>query len=381
MIVISSQNPKAIQYAKSVAVYISRTPCATEFLTTAMDKLHPRSLQVLGANEIEEITSKKYIPAVNLFHGDVAKALSKYPGKTRLSPGYLLVAFLVDVTIEMDQISIIEHLPLLLNLIFVHLDASVVKSGEMRLLLINLLQLLLKRQKSKTDRVDATITALNMKEGKRIWKFEDSLPGTNELESEAQMGALVLEILDLFRDIYPDLAHDWSFIAIYWGTKCHDYHIACRSLQIFRKLQKFNFNYLGMLIGGLTTSVSDTDTNTQRYSNELLLSIKNALSFISADDIMYDFPQLFWACVALLSSIHEWEFLMGLEMITSILKKLDLNDVKALNLLVSTIPKGWDGGFDGLMKLLCRGLSSSNIESLTIETINSLLFVSTPILL
>jgi hypothetical protein len=83
----------------------------------------------------------------------------------------------------------------------------------------------------------------------------------------------------------------------------------------------------------------------------------------------------------LLGSLLEWEYLAGLNMISMILKNLDLTDNKLIQQLLGTLPHKWPSGFDGLLRPLLRGLSSSETESTCIDIINSLLFVSVPVFL
>jgi hypothetical protein len=382
MQVLCFQNQTTINAAKTVAVAIGQTQYGDMFFDAALERLCPHSLGINSFTSLEDLRALKCIPSSKLYYADLQGIGMATPLKSRVSPGFLLAAFVVDMLIAVDRGVILRHLPMLLPVIFIHLDASVNKTEEMRLLLVNVIQAILLDDTSKKDRMDATITALNMKEGKRLWKYEDNIVGKSGMESEEQIGALALTLIELFDEIYPNLREDWSYFSLKIGTICRDYHLASRSLQIFRKIcSDSNPGHLGLILRGLGHCICDSDEKMQKLSNELIICLKKYVEFIPISEIPLKHPQIFWTAVTLLSSGLEWEYHAGLKMTKFILKSLDLTNRNLIQHILDSLPPKWPGSFEGLLRLLLKGFSCSETESNCLELINSLLFVSLPIFL
>jgi hypothetical protein len=380
LMVLTYPNRKIIHCMKAVSVIFSHTENSQAYFDTLLEKIDPHSLDIPSSTLLEELRMKKCKPAPNLHLADVKDFGMASSGKSRISAGFSLSTAVVEMTIEMEPSILLNSLPVLLTVVFVHLDASAMKVEEMRVLLVNLIQVILKNDESKKDRVDATIAALNLKEGKRVWRFEHRVPGQCGLESEDQLGALALELLDLFENVYPSLGRDWGWTALQFGSTCRDYHLASRALQIYRKLtHEFQSSHLYLLLKGFSYCIADTDDHVQKLSNEFVICIKTISESLTTSQLVDDHPQLFWTSIALLSSTLEWEYMEGLRMTATVLKNLDMTDNKIVHHILSTLPTKWPAGFQGILRLLLRGLRSSETESLALEIINSLLFVSVPI--
>jgi hypothetical protein len=380
LMVLTYPNRQIIHCMKTVSVMFSHTSRCQTYFETVLEKIGPNSLDIPSSALLEEVRSKKCKPSSKLYLADAKDFGMASSSKSRVSPGFLLCTSVVEMTIEMKPNVLLNALPVLLTVVFVHLDASVLKTEEMRLLLVNLIQVMLKEDPSKKDRVDATIAALNLKEGKRVWRFEHHSLGQFGLESEDQLGALALELLDLFENIYPNLGRDWGLAALQFGCTCRDYHLSSRALQIYRKLTlEFHSSHLHLLLKGFSYCIADPDDHNQKLSNEFVICIKRISHNLTASQLVNDYPQLFWTSIALLSSTLEWEYMEGLKMTATVLKNLDLTDNKIIHHILSTLPTKWPAGFQGILRLLLRGLRSSETESLSLEIMNSLLFVSVPI--
>ncbi|KAJ3349901.1 Cell morphogenesis protein PAG1, partial [Kappamyces sp. JEL0680] len=126
----------------------------------------------------------------------------------------------------------------------------------------------------------------------------------------------------------------------------------------------------------LSTCVSDSHKQIQYHSLDLLLSLHHIVKSISSREIVYSYPQLFWISLALLSSVNEWEYREGAEIL-----ELVLTNQSVINSLMSTLPSKWPGGFSGLFAPLSRGLQSSKIEEISLRIINSLLVTAVPVFL
>jgi hypothetical protein len=212
-----------------------------------------------------------------------------------------------------------------------------------------------------------------------LWKKEDPSPENPEPESTGQLTALTLEILDVFSLVYPLLRADWTEIALKWGTTCNESHTACRSLQITRALKpQVSSTVLAQLAQALSVAVSDARSLLQNQSLDILLTVKNLYHDTNASKIFSEYPHFFWISLALLSSVHEWEYKEGLSLLGSLLSQTDLSKPNMIQLFISSMPSKWPHGFHGVLIPLTRGLVSSKTCDEALNIINSLLSISVP---
>ncbi len=380
--VFSLQSSKAIMVAKNIAVFLSRCESGGFLVQHVMSKISPDNLIPISDSVAANAQARDWKPVPGLYFADLSDVALSSNSSSMYSLCYLYHTLLVDVVLEMDKHNFILHLPTLLTMVFTQLDASASRCEEMRVTLVSLLQSILATGSRKNKRIGPILVALNLKEGKSMWKYEDPLPNSTELESSDRMSALALEVLDMFQDTYPQLQDEWGAACVNWGSKCPDNHVACRSLQLFRAIKpKLNQNMVQQLAESLHTSVSDNHKLVQYHCLDLLLSLKYIAKSINAKDLIYNYPQLFWISLSLLSSVNEWEYQEGLEILKQILEVFDISQQSVINSLMSTLPSKWPGGFAGLFIPLSRGLQSSKTEALALHLINSLLFTAVPVFL
>ncbi|KAJ3277865.1 Cell morphogenesis protein PAG1 [Borealophlyctis nickersoniae] len=373
---VQKRNPKFVAYAKKVMVYLARTVACPQLVDALIARISPRNL--VPESSTEAMTKTNNVDAAgkdsvspSLYMSDLEQVLVDMPTRPAFSKGQLACVLLVDLAIEVGT-ALHEHLPLLLHIIFVQLDHFITLICEQnRLLLINLIQSLVPRDVAG-DRIDAVHAALSLKEGKRLWPYEDVTYKNRGIESPKQLGALVLEVLDLFSIVDPDLAQNWGETALTWGTACPVRHVACRSLQIFRTLMPaFSQRMLGDLLHRLASTVADPTEEIQGFALEIIATLDEMVESLDSHRLVL-FPQLFWAAVACIHSPHELEYLEGVQLLEKILAKLDLNDASRRNILLINLPTRWKGHFGGMQPLLLRGLVSSNAERACLKVLNML---------
>ncbi|KAI8898227.1 cell morphogenesis N-terminal-domain-containing protein [Globomyces pollinis-pini] len=377
LIAISTQNPDAIHFSKIIAIYLCQDGFESIFLDTILSRLTPKSIIIPPEEHFGDVIALKCQPVSPIYTADMDSVLVKQLDQSaaKVSPGQFAISLLVDVVIGIDKQLLVPNLPLLLSIIFVQLDGHTWKCEELRLLLVNLIQAILP---TDNDRVIASLTALNLKEGKRMWKYEDTSADMLELESTNQMAALAIEILEIFSVVQPNLLNEWAETLLYWGTHLPGSHVACRSLQIFRNLNPtFTQRMLSQLVHCLSFTISDAFVGFQGFSIDILLSLSKIAENLNSSQIL-DLPQLFWTTVGILSSGHECEYLLSLKLLSTLLSKLDMTDKSVNDTLLEHRPSKWIPGFSGLFIPLARGLQSSTTEKLSLELINSLLFVAIP---
>ncbi|KNC98027.1 uncharacterized protein SPPG_06446 [Spizellomyces punctatus DAOM BR117] len=376
---VQKRNPNFVRHAKKVMVYLARTLACAQLVDALVERITPQSLVPSGisgdtSTPAIEMTKTKHLPRPPLYMADLEQVLIDMPKRPAFSKGQLACVLLVDLAVEVGA-ALRPHLPLLLHIIFVQLDHFITLICEQnRLLLINLIQSIVPRDVAG-EHIDTVHAALSLKEGKRLWPYEDITPKNHDIESEHQLGALVVDVLDLLSVVDCDLVQSWGETALAWATSCPVRHVACRSLQIFRTLMPaFSQRMLGELLQRLANTLADPTEEIQGFALENIMTLTAMIDSLDGYRLIL-FPQFFWAAVACIHSPHEWEYLEGVRLLEKILKKLNLDDPSCRNILLINLPTKWRGQFTGLQSLLLRGLSSSVTEQSSLRLINSLVFL------
>ncbi|TPX59464.1 hypothetical protein PhCBS80983_g02476 [Powellomyces hirtus] len=379
---VKKRNPKFVNHAKKVMVYLARTMACPNLVDGLIARISPKSLVPSGLEDgggtsdakpapIEVAKLQKALPHPPLYMADLEQVLVDMPKRPAFSTGQLACVLLVDLAVEVGA-ALRPHLALLLHVIFVQLDHFITLICEQnRLLLINIIQSTVPRDVAG-EHIDTVHAALSLKEGKRLWAYEDVTPKNQDIESQHQLGALVVDVLELFLVVDPELAQTWGETALTWGTGCPVRHVACRSLQILRTLMPaFSQRMLGELLQRLANTLADPTEEIQGFALELIITLNAMIDSLDKSGLMM-FPQFFWAAIACIHSPHEWEFSEGVTLLEKILRKLDVHDASCRNILLINFPTKWKGHFTGLQPLLMRGLCSSNTEKHCLRVLNSL---------
>ncbi|KAJ3152742.1 Cell morphogenesis protein PAG1 [Geranomyces michiganensis] len=392
---VKKRNPKFVTHAKKVMVYLARTSACAQLVDGLIARITPKNLVPSGLEDansggggaasdsrpapIEVAKLQKTSPQTALYMADLEQVLVDMPKRPAFSTGQLACVLLVDLAVEVGA-ALRPHLALLLHVIFVQLDHFITLICEQnRLLLINIIQSTVPRDVAG-EHIDTVHAALSLKEGKRLWAYEDVTPKNPDIESQHLLGALVVDVLDLFLVVDPELAQTWGETALAWGTSCPVRHVACRSLQIFRTLMPaFSQRMLGELLQRLANTLADPTEEIQGFALELITTLSAMIDSLDRSRLVM-FPQFFWAAIACIHSPHEWEFSEGVVLVEKILQKLDVQDPACRNILLVNLPSKWKGQFSGLQPLLMRGLCSSSTEKHCLRIINSLVSLEDPAL-
>ena len=185
------------------------------------------------------------------------------------------------------------------------------------------------------------------------------------------MDRLCREILSLLVPLYPQLRQSWGELALAWGCDCAIRGIAFRSLQLFRALMsKINRLQLANMIGRISGTVSSaTDESLQSFTREVLITYTGLAKSNLDPDLL---PPLFWCACACLSTTVEQEFLTVLQLLEVLLTKLDLDDAKTVDALISYRPTNWTGPEPTLQPLIMQGLRSSSACDLSLTLLGRL---------
>lgn len=293
----------------------------------------------------------------------------------RLSLGSAQFAwlFLTDVAIQRCW-ELKAQLPILLHALFTHLDHRVpfVRQRAQRML-YQLLRSWTPGYDELQDRsihpgssvLKDAIAELESEAESMYWKDDES-----GAECEPKMKWLSSRVIHHFEPLFPGLVEQWGQLTLSWGTACSIRGIAFRSLQIFRALlPRIKQSDLAVLLGRLTSTISDPDENIQSFTSEMLLCIT---TLTSAGDVDWTLlPQIFWCASACLSTTVEKEFGEVLALLDALLLKIDFEDSRSVELLLSNRPRDWQGS-PSLQRALLKGLRSAETAGRTFRILQTL---------
>lgn len=304
-----------------------------------------------------------------------------FSGEPRLSLGVAQFAllFLSETALERYW-EFQDQLPVLFHALFMHLDhRHPFVQQRSRHMLFQLLRSCLTGYDELPDRslyrsrpeLKATIQNLEKEVETRIWKEDES--GT---DVEAKMRWFGNTVLNLVEPLHPTLSEQWGTLALNWGTACSIRPVAFRSLQLYRALNpRIGPTHVGMLLGRLANTIADEDDAIQSFNVEILCTL-NALASSSELEAS-QVPQLFWCAVACLSTTVETEFLHTLQLLDTVLNRIDLDDPDTADHLFAYMPTNWTGSA-ALQSNLLTGLRSSVTSDLTLKLLQRLAKVNDP---
>ena len=262
-----------------------------------------------------------------------------------------------------------EHVPLLLQVIMVLWDHyTPVVQDQAREMLVHLLhELVISKIDDHTTGVDKQsiedfVESIRKHDPKIVWNYDDK-NGKDAEDSGSKvpesMTYVADEVLKFFSLAYPGLREAWGKVALSWATACPVRHLACRSFQLFRCiLSTLDQQMLSDMLARLSNTISDEESDIQTFSMEILTTLRAIIEALQPDDLM-QYPQLFWTTCACLDTIHEGEFMESMLMLDRLIDKLDLSDPVVIRILDDHCPEKWEGQFEGLSRLVYKGVRSS----------------------
>ncbi|RKF71527.1 Cell morphogenesis protein PAG1 [Golovinomyces cichoracearum] len=372
---LDRREQNSVQFSKKIFVYLSTTPAGRQLVRLLLTNITPKAM-------IPDEESKLEIPtADDLKIPYIAEVDRIFPIDTRstgLSSGQLSLIFLVDLVISPIQL-IADNLPLLLHVIaslWIHYIPAIREHAKE--LLIHLVREFViakinhENFVSQKKDIEAFIESIKQYDSFMSWSDENQRSNTDELRDKIPPGMrqLVSTINESFRLTYPEIQKDWTKISLTWATSCPIKHFACRSLQVFRCIVTLlDHSMLADILQRLSNTISDQDPDVQKFSMEILTTLKCLISKLDNDELL-KFPQLFWTICACLETVNEEEFQELLYMLEVFLNKIDLdnNDIRVI--ISEGRPAKWEGKWEGIQKLIYRGLRSSKSLDITLKMIS-----------
>lgn len=295
-----------------------------------------------------------------------------FPDQPRITLGIAQFAmlFLSEGAIA-RCVALQDRLPVLLHILLLHLDHRLqFVQQSCRHMLSELLRSYISLYDNLADRSaypsrSELRAAINKIEDSfmdaAIWKANDS---------DVEVQRLCSQLLDILAPLVPELEDAWGAVALDWATSCHFRPIACHSLQLYRGLSPTpSQSNLDALLVRLSNIIADEDAGMHPFTTELLATLT---AMASAEDLNITLvPQIFWCAVACLWTTSETEFKHVLELLHSLLSRLDLDDQGTADALLSERPPSWDGPASLQVPLLI-GLRSSKTSQSTFKLLQRL---------
>ncbi|CAO1615945.1 unnamed protein product [Jaminaea pallidilutea] len=308
------------------------------------------------------------------------------PSKQQIfSPGQLSLLFVGELTYERSE-RLEMQLHLLLHALFMQFDSLIPFIQEQAISVFEQLMRSLASMSTTIVGVDGgavarqRVDALFRRGTPVLWTHSNLEVALDEVRSPRSMRWLLSETLAILEPLSPGLGERWAQLALHWATSGPVRHIACRSFQAFRiMLPEPTPTMLADMLGRLSNTIADPDVDIQSFSLEIIYTLTALIR--STDQSRRDvFSQTFWAAVACLSTTNEREYAVAIEMLDSLLDKLDIGDVATIALLRQQCPDGWEGDADGLQTLVLRGLRSSITSAASFKVLSRLAKVQNPAL-
>ncbi|KAL6930172.1 hypothetical protein ACO0SA_001579 [Hanseniaspora valbyensis] len=359
---LSSRNPKYVEMCRDVMMYLSTVPGGSAISERLINEVDTKNTipnnQVLfkepfGLREKYDdiLDVKKFIP---------------YKGKdVYFSKCHLSIIFLVNL-LEFNSTSLEPNIPLLLHVCLILLDHYIPLIQESAgKILCNLIYIL------NPSHEETEITVSLIKDKSHLWAYNQLVKDNKGSRSPKTMDIIIKNILTIIGG-NTHIQEVWQRVACKWATLCAVRHIACRSFQVFRCLIiVLDLKMLKEMLHRLANTICDENADVQGFSMQILMSF-NAMTAELSPEKLIEFPQLFWALVACLNTVHEQEFIEVLSSLNKFISKIDLDSPDTIQCLGATFPVNWEGKFDGLQNIIMIGLRSSNSYELCLELLNKL---------
>lgn len=359
---LSSRNPKYVEMCRDVVMYLSTVPGGSAINERLIADLDTRN--TIPNNQVlfkePEGLRERYSDIL-----DVARFLPHKGKDVYFSKCHLSIIFLVNL-LGLNHTSLEQHIPLLLHVCLIFLDHYVPLIQESAVkILCNLIYIL------NPAHEETEFTVSLIKDKSQLWAYNQLVKDNKGSRSPKTMDTIIKNILTIVGgNVF--IQECWQRIACRWATLCAVRHIACRSFQVFRCLIiVLDLKMLKEMLHRLANTICDDNIDVQGFSMQILMSF-NAMTAELSPEKLIEFPQLFWALVACLSTIHEQEYIEVLSSLNKFVSKIDLDSPDTIQCLGATFPVNWEGQFDGLQSMIMTGLRSSNAYKLSLELLNKL---------
>ncbi|KAI0999917.1 Cell morphogenesis protein [Podosphaera aphanis] len=372
-----------VGYARQIVVFLSSTPAGVKVVEFLLMQITPKAMVPSEKRDLMPPPDTAKLP----YLAELCTVLPVGSNPPGFSLGQLSLILLVDLMVSPVQL-VAQNVPLLLQVVTVLWDHYIPtvqdQAHEMLIHIIHelvmsrisddLMKLMKKAIEEFTESIRGHDPSVTWSYEDYIRRFQDSKNKLLDSENKVPRGMerLTAEIVKNFELTYPGIQNEWAKLSLTWATSCPVRHLACRSFQIFRCiLTSLDQPMLADMLARLSNTVADDDIDVQTFSMEILTTLKTLICKLEPADLLL-FPQLFWTICACLDTVNEREFCEALFMLEELMGKLDLNDSNVRATLADGRPPKWEGPFQGLHRMMYKGLRSSASLELSLKTLNKL---------
>ncbi|MCJ1472415.1 Cell morphogenesis protein PAG1 [Lambiella insularis] len=372
---IDRREQSFVGYAKQIVVFLSSTPAGQKVVEFLLLQLTPKNMVYTERpNPMEISPDVSGLPYV----ADLGEALPIGNKQTGLSLGQLSLILLVDLIIAPVKLPR-ESVPLLLQVCIVLWDHyTVIVQEQAREMLVHLIHELVLSKIGDEDtsptkeQIEGFVDSIRQSASKVVWSYHES----GAMDSKATgnrvptaMTHVCDQVIKFFSLAYPNIHEQWAKTTLTWATACSVRHLACRSFQIFRCiLSTLDKGMLIDMLARLSNTIADESPEVQTFSMEILATLKTIIATLSPTEQL-KYPQLFWVTHACLNTVNECEFIETLDILQTLLSKVDLSDPAVVRLLLEAKPEKWEGPFEGIMSLVYKGLRSETSLHKTLSVV------------
>ncbi|KAG5355990.1 Cell polarity protein [Yarrowia sp. B02] len=389
---IRRRDPHFVECCRQIVVYLSMTTPSgqSKIWDTLFSHLSPRSMIPQYPHE-----DPPYEIDDGLYVADLLQVFPRPSKESGFSHGQLALIFLVDLITSPSE-KLQTSIPLLLQVCFVLLDHyHTLVHTQSREMLVHVIQAFVEPSADEEKIVEL------LQSDQTLWAYDDMNSDKNGAKTPAKMKEMIRELLVLFSDVSPGLQSEWARLSLSWATTCPVRHVACRSFQLFRTLvTDLDQTMLGDMLARLSNTVSDELPDIQGFSMQILMTLHSLTERLDVTQLETS-PQLFWATVACLSTVHEAEFSECLAVLQKYLLVVDISRPDVQQKIIAAFPAGWrvasdelnEQGkyagvglkrfeplsdavgverFEGLQRTILVGLKSCNSYQLSLDVLNLL---------
>lgn len=363
---LKRRSSEFVAHSRQIVAYlVFSRPESSEIVDKLVGNLLPKTM----VPQSSSAPISEFEPNIFPYFANLSKILTSEDKGSPFSLGQLSIVFLVDL-FRANRGLAFQNLPLLLHVCFALLDHYLPLIQEQAISLLIHLTQSIAPDNPKSLQIMNTLRSKN--HHTHLWVYDDLNGEKNGGITPKNMDTTVRTILELFTPTFPTLQKDWSHISLKWATSCAVRHIACRSFQLFRCLLSFlDQPMLKDMLHRLSNTIADKSADIQGFAMQILMTL-NAITAELDSEKLINFPQLFWASVACLSTIHEHEFIETISAMSKFVSKIDLDSPDTISCLLATFPPKWDGRFVGLQEIVMVGLRSSTAWGPTIKFLDRL---------
>lgn len=375
------RNPGFLTLAKKVIIWFGREkPAVTvNTLVARLSSLKPAT----KANSKKSPDSPPSSVRSNGLPSAFSSVMPDIVAYSTPARGHLALIFLAELAFEVSH-EFLPHLSVIMHQVFMGFDnpQSVVYE-HCRLLLLNLIHSVvvqdIESREERPEELEEYLEAtdleeyLKMREAKQLWINEDISLRRVELASSKELIRLAEQVVKVFARSKVALAEEWATEALTWAISCPSFHLVNRSYQMYRALlpyaKEVKITPIDML-ESMLVRIGDRTSENLSVSLEILLTLQAIVDSLDTAKLWL-YPQIFWAAIALLHSDFEQEFHLAIKLLTKIVTRFKgFSDIAAQNVFLTYSPKGWEPPFEGVQKLVLRGILSVETLASSVELLS-----------